>query len=55
MKSLLWLVLSLATLVNVASNFAFGGAQQIVISAVTGLTAIAAATGLYLTRDRRSA
>ncbi|GAA2293401.1 MULTISPECIES: hypothetical protein [Streptomyces] len=55
MKSLLWLVLALAAIVNVAANFAFGGTQQIIVSAITGLTAIASATALYLTRDRRTA
>ncbi|WP_413800214.1 hypothetical protein [Streptomyces iranensis] len=55
MKSLLWLVLALAAIVNVASNFTFGGIQQIIMSVITGLTAIAAATALYLTRDRRTA
>ncbi|WP_413808604.1 hypothetical protein [Streptomyces sp. OE57] len=55
MKSLLWLVLALAAIVNVASSFAFGGVEQILVSSVTGLTAIAAATALYLTRDRRTA
>ncbi|WP_210950347.1 hypothetical protein [Streptomyces sp. MK37H] len=54
MKSLLWLVLALAAIVNVASSFAFGGIEQILVSSVTGLTAIAA-TALYLTRDRRTA
>ncbi|AEM88352.1 hypothetical protein [Streptomyces violaceusniger] len=55
MKSLLWLVLTLAAIVNVASSFAFTGTEQIVISSVTGLTAIGTATGLYMTRDRRAA
>ncbi|MFE2179160.1 hypothetical protein [Streptomyces sp. NPDC059455] len=55
MKSLLWLVLAVAAVVNVASSFAFGGIQQIIISAITGLTAIATATALYLTRDRHTA
>ncbi|MBO3673924.1 hypothetical protein [Streptomyces sp. NEAU-YJ-81] len=55
MKSLLWLVLTLAAIVNVASSFAFSGTEQIVISAITGLTAIGTATGLYMTRDRRAA
>ncbi|MFE2445886.1 hypothetical protein ACWDHW_05650 [Streptomyces melanosporofaciens] len=55
MKSLLWLVLAIAAIVNVASSFAFTGTEQTVISVVTGLTAIGTATGLYLTRDRRAA
>ncbi|GAA0930598.1 hypothetical protein V2J94_47665 [Streptomyces sp. DSM 41524] len=55
MKSLLWLVLALAAIVNVASSFAFDGIEQILISSVTGLTAIASATALYLTRARRTA
>ncbi|MCQ8195152.1 hypothetical protein [Streptomyces rugosispiralis] len=55
MKSLLWLVLALAVMVNVASSLAFDGIAQILVSIVTGLTAIATATALYLTRDRRTA
>ncbi|AQW51862.1 hypothetical protein ACIQPP_14365 [Streptomyces violaceusniger] len=55
MKSLLWLVLTLAAIVNVTSSFAFSGTEQIVISVITGLTAIGTATALYMTRDRRAA
>ncbi|ATL83970.1 MULTISPECIES: hypothetical protein [Streptomyces] len=55
MKFVLWLVLAIAAVVNVASSFAFSGIEQMVISGVTGLTVIATATGLYLTRDRRAA
>lgn len=54
MKFALWLVLALAAIVNVSSSFAFSGTEQILISSVTGITAIGAATGLYLTRDRRA-
>ncbi|MEU1944460.1 hypothetical protein ACFW95_19895 [Streptomyces sp. NPDC059474] len=55
MKPLLWLVLTLAVLVNAASSLAFTGTEQAVISVVTGLIAIGTATGLYLTRDRHPA
>ncbi|AGP56712.1 hypothetical protein [Streptomyces rapamycinicus] len=55
MKSLLWLVLAIAAIVNVASSFAFDGVEQILVSSVTGLAAITTATALYLTRDRRTA
>ncbi|MEW2530143.1 hypothetical protein [Streptomyces sp. NPDC047071] len=54
MKSLLWLVLALGVIVNAFSSLVFDGAQQAVISVITGLAVIGSITGLVLTRERRS-
>ncbi|GHJ27093.1 hypothetical protein IGW14_11165 [Streptomyces hygroscopicus subsp. hygroscopicus] len=55
MKSLLWLLLTLAATVNVASNFITSGVLQSAVSVGTGVLALASGTCLFLTRDRRTA
>ncbi|MFG3255215.1 hypothetical protein [Streptomyces sp. NPDC048172] len=56
MRSLLWLVLSLAVVGNVFIGVAVsGGLTQIVLSSVSGLCVLACGIGLYVTRDRNGA
>lgn len=52
MKSLLWLVISLSVIFNVASGFLFDGVLQIVVNVASGLLLISAAVALFLTRSR---
>ncbi|MFE0102758.1 hypothetical protein [Streptomyces sp. NPDC059009] len=54
MKALLWLILTAALAVNVATSFAFDGVQQALISVGTGVTALASGITLFVTRERRS-
>ncbi|GAA2290345.1 hypothetical protein OKJ48_34175 [Streptomyces kunmingensis] len=53
MKALLWLILSVALIVNVSTSFAFDGVQQVLISVGTGLAALASGVVLFVTRRRR--
>ncbi|WP_409239332.1 hypothetical protein [Streptomyces sp. PA5.6] len=54
MKALLWLVLAAAIAINVSTGFALDGVQQVLASAATSVTALAAATSLLLTHRRRA-
>ncbi|MEV0440177.1 hypothetical protein AB0I84_19000 [Streptomyces spectabilis] len=54
MKSLLWLVLALGVLVNAVSGLVFDGAQQTVVSVITGIAVVVSITGLVLARERHS-
>lgn len=56
MRSLLWLVLSLAVISNVFIGVAVAdGPTQIVLSSVSGLCVLGCGIGLYLTRDQNAA
>ncbi|MFD7512739.1 hypothetical protein ACFV5N_25855 [Streptomyces sp. NPDC059853] len=53
MKSLLWCVFSLALIVNpVVSLVLSDGPLRLLLNIVSGLTVLAAGTGLWLLRDR---
>ncbi|GAA2065486.1 hypothetical protein GCM10009801_10870 [Streptomyces albiaxialis] len=53
MRSLLWLVLSLAVIGNVFVGVAVSdGPTQVVLSSVSGLCVLGCGIGLYATRDR---
>ncbi|MCW2873999.1 hypothetical protein [Actinacidiphila oryziradicis] len=54
MKSLLWVLLALAVVVNVFTGFALDGMQQVLVSVSTGLIVIASAVALFPTRANRS-
>ncbi|MEK8171568.1 hypothetical protein NKH77_25515 [Streptomyces sp. M19] len=53
MKSLLWLALSVALVVNVVSNVVLDGMAHVLTNVTTGALVLAAAAGLYAARDRR--
>ncbi|MEE1741837.1 hypothetical protein [Streptomyces sp. BE147] len=54
MKALLWLVLCVALVANVLSNFVVeGGAPQIVMSSVAGIVVIGSGIGLWMLRGPR--
>ncbi|CAM5472169.1 hypothetical protein SALBM135S_02355 [Streptomyces alboniger] len=53
MKSLLWLVLSLALAANVLLSLTpFEGVERVLLSVGTGIVALATGAGLYVTRRR---
>ncbi|MFE7540145.1 hypothetical protein [Streptomyces platensis] len=54
MKALLWCVLVLSLLFNVATSFAFDGVQQVLVSVGSGIVVIGSGVGLFLMRTKRS-
>ncbi|MEU7154914.1 hypothetical protein [Streptomyces chrestomyceticus] len=55
MKALLWLLLAVGLMGNVFVNtMVGGGVKQILLSVACGVVALAAATGLWLSRERRA-
>ncbi|MFI2239248.1 hypothetical protein [Streptomyces chrestomyceticus] len=55
MKALLWLLLAAGLMGNVFVNMMVGeGVKQILLSVACGTGALAAAAGLWLTRERRA-
>ncbi|GCD43583.1 hypothetical protein [Streptomyces paromomycinus] len=55
MKALLWLLLAACLLGNLFVNMTVGeGAKQILLSVACGVGALAAAAGLWLSRERRA-
>ncbi|WP_369214175.1 hypothetical protein [Streptomyces flavofungini] len=55
MKSLLWLVFSLAIAANALLNLtSFDGVERVLLSVCTGTVAIGAGVGLWMTRRREA-
>ncbi|MGA4841560.1 hypothetical protein [Streptomyces sp. G45] len=54
MKALLWFVLAVGVIVNAFTSVAFDGAQEIVVSVISGTAVIGSITALVLTRERHS-